>query len=334
VIVDVRRFVEQEEPYWKELEQMLDRLDADMAAELTFEQSQRLYYLYQRASAGLARMGHMALEPAVHNYLQPLVARAYAEIHHRRDQPRRLQPLRWFLVTFPQTFRRRGGAFLASLVVTMAGVFFGAIALALDEDAKPVIMPFPHLLGNPSERVAMEESATVDRLEGNGGQFSAMLMTNNTRVSITTMALGIAFGIGSILLLFYNGVILGAVAFDYLAAGEGVFLLGWLLPHGAIEIPAILIAGQAGLVIGAAVIGYRSPHALRTRLRMAAPDIVTLIFGVGLLLVWAGIVESFLSQYHAPVLPYWLKISFGALELALLFSWLCLSGRRAERTAP
>ena len=43
--------------------------------------------------------------------------------------------------------------------------------------------------------------------------------------------------------------ILGAVAVDYVADGQTRFLLGWLLPHGAIEIPAILIAGQAGLVL-------------------------------------------------------------------------------------
>ncbi len=54
-----------------------------------------------------------------------------------------------------------------------------------------------------------------------------------------TVALGMTFGFGTVVLLFYNGVVLGAVAFDYVHGGQSVFLLGWLLPHGVIEIPAI-----------------------------------------------------------------------------------------------
>jgi uncharacterized membrane protein SpoIIM required for sporulation len=111
------------------------------------------------------------------------------------------------------------------------------------------------------------------------------------------------WGIGTIIMLFYNGVILGAVAVDYIHAGETKFLLGWLMPHGVIEIPAILIAGQAGLLLASAIIGHGNRASLQTRLRNISGDVVTLIFGVGLMLVWAGFIEAFLSQYHEPVIP-------------------------------
>jgi hypothetical protein len=62
-------------------------------------------------------------------------------------------------------------------------------------------------------------------------------------------------------------------------------------------------------------------------LRAVAPDLVTLIFGVALMLVWAGIVEAFFSQYHEPVLPYWVKIAFGSVELLLLVLYLSRAGR-------
>ena len=70
------------------------------------------------------------------------------------------------------------------------------------------------------------------------------------------MATGITWGAGTLILLFYNGVILGAVAADYIAGGQGVFLAGWLLPHGSIEIPAILLGGQAGFILAGALIGW------------------------------------------------------------------------------
>jgi uncharacterized membrane protein SpoIIM required for sporulation len=129
-------------------------------------------------------------------------------------------------------------------------------------------------------------------------------MTHNTKVAILTLALGLTWGIGTLIMLFYNGIILGAVAVDYAMAGQTSFLLGWLLPHGAVEIPAILLAGQAGIVLAGALIGWGKPISLRMRLRKISNDLVTLISGVALMLVWAGIIEAFFSQYHEPVMPY------------------------------
>jgi uncharacterized membrane protein SpoIIM required for sporulation len=136
-----------------------------------------------------------------------------------------------------------------------------------------------------------------------------------------------SWGIGTILMLFYNGVVLGAIATDYVADGQARFLLGWLLPHGVIEIPAILIAGQAGVLLALALIGRGSRIQLTTRLREASRDVVTLSFGFALLLVWAGFVEAFLSQYHEPVIPYDAKIAFGVIELTLLILYLSKAGK-------
>src|SRR5881392_2752117 len=106
-----------------------------------------------------------------------------------------------------------------------------------------------------------------DRLSGRKTSFSAFLMTNNTSVSIKTLALGMTWGIGTIILLFYNGVALGAICEDYIADGQTKFLVGWLLPHGSFEMPAILIAGQAGLILGGALIGWGKRTSVKARLR-------------------------------------------------------------------
>jgi uncharacterized membrane protein SpoIIM required for sporulation len=104
------------------------------------------------------------------------------------------------------------------------------------------------------------------------------------------------------------------------------------MPHGVIEIPAVLIAGQAGLLLGKALIGWDDRMPLKMRLRFVSNDVITLIGGVAVMLVWAGIVEAFLSQYHQPVIPYIAKIAFGFGELILLVVFL---GRKtsAEQTA-
>jgi uncharacterized membrane protein SpoIIM required for sporulation len=326
MIVDLQRFLANERPFWSELERLLDELERDPRARLSLDQAQRFHLLFERTAADLARLRTFSSEPQTRRYLEHLVARAYGEIHETRDRHRGFRPLHWFFATLPRTFRRHLRAFWMSLAVTLAGALLGGFALALDPEAKPVLMPFPHLQQDPAQRVAQEEQATADRLAGAKTTFSAFLMTHNTKVSILTLALGMSWGVGTVLMLFYNGVLLGAVAVDYVAAGQTRFLLGWLLPHGAIEIPAILIAGQAGLVLASALIGWGSRMPLTARLRRVWGDIVTLISGVALLLVWAGFVEAFLSQYHEPIVPYTAKIAFGFLELAALILFLARSG--------
>lgn len=326
MIVDLQKFIANERPVWVELENMLDRIEADPSAQLPLPQLQRFHQLYERTAADLARITTYSSEPETRRFLENLVARAYGEIHETREKQRRFFPLQWFFKTWPQTFRRHMRAFYLSVAITIAGCAFGGLAVAFDPDAKAVLMPFSHLMQDPAKRVADEESSTVDRMKGHKTSFSAELMTHNIKVSIFTLALGMTWGVGTIIMLFYNGVILGAVAVDYIRAGETPFLFGWLMPHGVVEIPAILIAGQAGLILAFALIGRGRRMPLRARLREISGDVSTLIFGVGLMLVWAGFIEAFLSQYHQPVIPYSVKIAFGCVELILLFTFLTKSG--------
>jgi uncharacterized membrane protein SpoIIM required for sporulation len=333
MIVDLQRFIAEERTYWTELESILDKRDRDPLGSMSLPEIKRFHYLYQRASTGLAKVMGFSAETDIRRYFESLVARAYAEVHELREKPHRFFPLRWFFQTFPATFRKHIRAFALSLAITIFGIAIGSIAIAIDREAKSIVMPFPQLQTDPAERVAREEKAGAasDRLKGEKSSFSAFLMTHNTKVSFFTFAMGFTWGLGTVILLFYNGIILGAVALDYIHAGQTKFLLGWLLPHGAIEIPAIILAGQAGLILAGAIIGWGRRITLKARLRTIAPDLVTLLGGLAIMLVWAGIVEAFFSQYHEPVIRYSTKILFGAIELAALILFLGLSGKSRGR---
>lgn len=330
MIINLQKFITGERPYWTELEAVLDKLEKRAELKLTLSQLERFHYLYQRASADLAKIKTFSAEPNTRVYLESLIARAFGEIHETRKKAHRLAPLHWFFSTFPQTFRKHVRAFWICLIAMLVGSAFGGFVVTVDPYSKVVLLPFSHLQGDPSERVAEEETGENQRLEGSKAAFSSYLMTHNTKVSILTLAMGITWGIGTLIMLFYNGVILGAVALDYVRAGETQFLLGWLLPHGAIEIPAILLAGQCGLILASALIGWGKAIPLRMRLRKISGDLVTLIFGVGLMLIWAGIIEAFFSQYHEPVIPYAVKIGFGILEIGILALFLWKAGKKAE----
>jgi uncharacterized membrane protein SpoIIM required for sporulation len=313
---------------------MLKRIEEQSDRGLTLEEATRLHFLYQKVSADLVRLTTFASEPDLQRYLESLVARAYGEIHGARARTPRWRPVRWFLVQFPLTFRRHWTAFVVSTLVTLLGAAFGGFAVATDDEAKAALIPaqFAPLLGDPAERVRQEEEDAKHVSGAMHSRFAGELMTNNTQVSIRVMAFGLTWGVGTIIELFRNGVILGTIVVDYVRAGQTVFMLGWLMPHGVIEIPSILIAGQAGLVLAYALIGRGSRLSLSGRMRAVAGDLATLIGGVAVMLVWAGIIESFISQYHQPVIPYSVKIAFGSIELALLI-WFLSSGRAAPASA-
>jgi uncharacterized membrane protein SpoIIM required for sporulation len=334
MIIDLQKFIAAERPAWVEFEKKLDVVEAEPNHRMSLAELQRFHLLYERTAADLAKIVTFSAEPETRRYLESLVARGYGEVHEARERQSRFNFSTWFLHTLPQTFRRHIRAFWMSVAITIVGCAFGGFALALDPGSKPALMPFSHLLQDPAKRVAQEESATGDRLAGRKASFSATLMTHNTQVSIFTFGLGITWGVGTILMLFYNGIMMGAIAVDYVQAGQTRFLLGWLLPHGAVEIPSILIAGQAGFILAMALIGRGQRLTLRRRLRAVSQDLITLIFGVALFLVWAGLVEAFLSQYHEPIIPYSVKIAFGLVELALLFSFLAHSGKRVAKSPP
>lgn len=330
MIIDLEHFIESERPYWDELDKLSKKF-GEQRHELPVENAKRLHYLYERASSDLNKLMTFSSEPDTRAYLEALVARAYSVVHAGRDRGRRFRPLYWFCNTFPIAFRRHIAAFWFTLTVTMTGVGFGWFAVQLDPEAKAVLLPFGHGNMDANERVAREEKAEGYE-PGAGAQatFSAFLMQNNIRVSFNALAFGALWGVGTIILLFYNGIVMGGICFDYITAGQTKFLLAWLLPHGSIELPAIFLAGQAGLVLGGAVIGWGRRVSLRMRLREVAPDLLSIIGGVCVMLVWAGIIEAYLSQKHGAGI-YDLKIAFGTVELIALIALLTFGGRGKEQ---
>jgi hypothetical protein len=144
---------------------------------LKLEHLERFHYLYQRASADLAKISTFSAEPNTRLYLESLVGRAFGEIHETREKPHRLRPLYWFFTIFPQTFRKHIRAFWMSLLAIMVGAAFGGFTIIVDSNTKQILLPFSHLQGDPSDRVKKEEGVDTDRLKGSKTTFSSFLMT-------------------------------------------------------------------------------------------------------------------------------------------------------------
>jgi uncharacterized membrane protein SpoIIM required for sporulation len=177
--------------------------------------------------------------------------------------------------------------------------------------------------------VGREEHATSGVSGDAALAFSGWLFTHNVEVSFLVFALGVTFGLGTVALLFYNGVPLGALAVQYHQEGHGMFFWAWILPHGVAELTEVCVAGAAGLIVarGLWLPGRRGrASAFADEAKTAA----SLVLGGTPLLVLAGVIEGTISQMHAPLLPYGAKLLFAGLIAIGVFVFLTRAGRGSQ----
>jgi uncharacterized membrane protein SpoIIM required for sporulation len=157
---------------------------------------------------------------------------------------------------------------------------------------------------------------------------SSFITTNNMTVAFTTFALGIT-GVGTLWMMTFNGLLLGVVGAATWRAGMALSLWSFVAPHGVLELPAICIAGGAGLELAR---GLLFPGSLprKESLASAGGRAMRLILGTVPLLLVAGILEGFFSPTKAPVV---MKFSLAAVLLTALVCYLFLSGRQQHPTA-
>lgn len=121
------------------------------------------------------------------------------------------------------------------------------------------------------------------------------LAANNWQVGIAEVYSGLAAGIPSAVVLFYNGFFLGALTrFET----DRLELLAFVIPHGIIEIPAILIAGAMGLYLGHSVIRLVRGRYGRDRITADIERAYHVIVGLLVLFAVAGVIEAFVSPYY------------------------------------
>ena len=237
---------------------------------------------------------------------------------------------RFLVDAFPALFRAEWKVIALSAVLLFAGAGVGAVGIAVDPGSRAVLIPEQHQAFSPDERVTRDEGQVASA--GEASVFSAFLFTHNIRVTFLVFALGITFGVGTALVLFYNGLPLGALAMQYHLAGEGLFFWAWILPHGIPELTQIFIAGGAGLMIGRGMLlpgRRRRGRAVQQEARKA----VLLVVGGMPILVLAGIIEGTISQIHAPTLPYWVKLAVAIVVGVGLYAYLLRAGRGSDAEA-
>jgi uncharacterized membrane protein SpoIIM required for sporulation len=310
------RWLEKRKPYWDRLELILKKAGRKGQGALAHGELQELGLLYRQIAADLATVREDPLSRPWAEFLNQLLASAHNLIYLGRPVRRR-GILRFYQSDFPRIFRETWRYTALAFMLFLAGALAGFFTCMVD----PAFQRFflgPEMNDTIDRREMWTHSVlTIKPLA------SSAIMTNNLTVSFTMFAAGIMGGIGTIYLMAMNGVVIGVIGAACWQAGMSLQLWSFVAPHGALELPAVFIAGGGGLLLARGLL-FPGELPRRDALVLYGGQGVRLALGIIPILVAAGTLEGFFSPSLLPVAA---KFACSVAVGGLLVLYLTQCGR-------
>jgi len=307
----------QRRPHWRRLEALLERCERRGVRALSRAELQDVGLLYRQVATDLATAREDRGSQLVAGDLNHLLARAHNTIY-AADRPKMARMARFFWDTVPAAFRANAMHCLIATLVFSVAAGVGAVLAYQDPDFKAA------LLGPSMTETINRHEMWTHSIVAIKPLASSAIMTNNLSVAFTTFAAGIAGGVGTLYFIAFNGLLIGVVGMACALAGMSLSLWSFVAPHGVLELPAIFIAGGAGLRLGQGLV-FPGLLSRRDALARAGAEAVPLALGCIPLLIVAGIVEAFVSPTDLPIA---VKFSVAGALFTLLVLYLS-RGRRS-----
>ncbi|HKU67821.1 MAG TPA: stage II sporulation protein M [Candidatus Baltobacteraceae bacterium] len=323
--MDERTFVRKRAAAWERLEALLAGTGRRGLRALQAQELFELGRLYRWTTSDLAYAQGHGFDPQIVHYLNRLTARAHAQVYGSTVESGRARVVRFFVESFPGEFRRSFAyiGLCIALTVLWAAVAYGIVAR--DPASAYALLPEAVVPAHVTKSLHDSNFAFTPNASA---MMSSLIITNNIRVAFLTFAAGIVtVGVGTIYLIVFNGLMVGALGALFAHAGFGPDFWATVAPHGFIELTAIQIAGGAGLLIAAGVL---LPGRLRRRDAIAQNSrrAGVLIAGVTAMLCAAGIIEGFFSPLRFPAE---VRASVGIATAIALVAYFGFCGRGYKR---
>jgi uncharacterized membrane protein SpoIIM required for sporulation len=255
-LVNATRFRQAHEADWQRLDEIVTWIEKRSIRSLSDDELLALPALYRTTLSSLSVARDTSLDRALITYLERLCTRAYFQIYGVQT-PAWRQLTRFFARGWPGAVRSLWRETLFCVALT-----FGAAVLAwllIRSDPSWFYSIIPEGLAGGRDPTASAEylRSTLYTSKGEDqnwlGAFATFLFTHNSQIAIFAFALGFAFAVPTVLLILYNGLMLGAFFAVFEAKGLAPNVIGWLMIHGTTEIFAICLSGAAGMRIGLAI---------------------------------------------------------------------------------
>jgi uncharacterized membrane protein SpoIIM required for sporulation len=302
---------------WNRLEALTKRVESGGVKSLDRDDLRDFGLLYRQSAADLSAARADGASRNLEQYLNRLVSRVHNFVYSGRKLGFR-SLWDFFAHGYPRLLRRLGHYVALSTAVFILGGVMGTLVAVVRPDFQHSFM---------SQKMVDDldhHKMWTERVLSEKPQESSEIMTNNITVCFLTFAGGITLGLWTLWSLFFNGLMLGVVAVACAQHHMALSIWSFIAAHGALELPAIMLAGAAGLRIAS---GILFPGMLRRRdsIALGGSEGVQLIAGTIPMLIVAGTLEAFLSPTHAPIA---LKFAVGAILFTGLCLWLGDGGRR------
>ena len=246
-------------------------------------------------------------------YLNSLASQAHQNIYvNKQESGNRI--LDFWRRDFPLFFVKYHSLLLFTFLFFLIATGIGAVSALNDESFVRLILGDAYV----NETIRNIEKGEPTAIYKSGSMVGSFLgiTINNIRVAFLAFAFGVMFSVGTLYILFSNGVMLGAfMTFFYT---KGVLFEAskavWL--HGTIEISVIIIAGCAGMVMGNSIL-FPKTYSRRISFMRGAKDGLKIVVSTIPFFIIAGFIEGFITRYaNMPELLAF-TIIFGSLALIL-----------------
>jgi uncharacterized membrane protein SpoIIM required for sporulation len=311
--VTVDAFVRSRQERWTELEALLKRANG-RPERLGADGVLRLGTLYRGAVADLARARRSFRGDPLLRPLEDLVGGARATIY--AVKPRRASAVDYFARGYWRSVYERGAAIgIAWALVIVAAVLATVWGLHDPSAAAGVIPEKLSASGPPHHALGLGATQSAG--------LSISIFINNIRVTFLAFAAGIVLGVGTALLLLYNGLTTGAVIGIEAHRGYTHDLIVLLAPHGMLELSCIAVCGAAGMKMGWALVEPGTATRVEA-LRVEALRAVAVVLATAPWLIVAGCIEGFVTPQHLPIVP---ALLIGAALAGTYWTLVLVRGR-------
>lgn len=288
------RFVARQEPRWAEFHLLSTRVARDGLDGLRAEELPDFAARYREVAADLARARTYGVERATIQRLERLAGAGHNAFY--RDDRRTIRRV-WTIL-----LREAPAAVVQSWrYVLMAFLVFAVPAVggfrALQERPSLADEVLPEQMLRRAEAGVMRQAEGRKYFQAEGSQrpyVATYIISNNVRVAAACFAGGAFLGVGSLVLLAYNGVALGTVGGHFANVGLLGYLLEFIIGHGVLELFAIWVAGAAGFLLGGSIV---APGRLTRSQALIASGhrAIRMVAAATIMLFVAGLIEGFLS---------------------------------------
>jgi uncharacterized membrane protein SpoIIM required for sporulation len=289
--VNATRFRQAHEQDWARLEEIVTRMEKRSIRSLSDEDLLALPALYRTTLSSLSVARDTSLDRSLITYLERLSTRAYFQIYGVQT-PAWRQIASFFSRGWPGAVRSLWRETLFCVALTFGAALLAYLLIRSDPSWYYSIIPEAMSQGRDPSTSAQ---GLRDTLYGGQkdwlGVFATFLFTHNSQIAIFAFALGFAFAVPTVLLVLYNGLMLGAFFAIFAAKGLGPNVAAWLMIHGTTEIFAICIAGAAGIRIGMAI-AFPGKASRMDSAVQAGRTAATAMCGTVMMLAVAGLLEG------------------------------------------